>query len=420
MRSRRSSPYLESPGTGCARSGSGRPPARRPTTTMTNLPTALRVELAGAVPFSTLARREAAGARRHREGAVPHGRRPPGRGGADALSGRPPLGLPVRAVRLPADVHVLRDRRMRFGRNLTASEILDQALHFRRARAARPLCVHGHGRADDEPRRRSSRRAGVSPTLGVTHRRTAISTVGWLPGLAALHRESTCRSGSRSHSTRRTTRCARSSCRSTTATRSPTCSRPAALPRAPAPQGLRRVRDARGRERPRRAGAALAALLDPRVYKVNLIPYNPTGAFEGSSPEAIAAFKAGLERAGLARHRTADARPRHRGRLRPARRGRRRRDTPGEQSRSCWHGLLRQSRLGCSLEAVANDRLPSPPAPRRAADRARVRRLSSSSGRRAASRRDRAASRRQNASSVSFVSVSVGSIISASGTTSGK
>jgi len=36
----------------------------------------------------------------------------------------------------------------------------------------------------------------------------------------------------------------------------------------------------------------LAALLDPRVYKVNLIPYNPTGAYDGSSPERIARFRA--------------------------------------------------------------------------------------------------------------------------------
>jgi 23S rRNA (adenine2503-C2)-methyltransferase len=32
---------------------------------------------------------------------------------------------------------------------------------------------------------------------------------------------------------------------------------------------------------------------------VNLIPYNPTGAFDGSSRAAIAAFKAVLDRAGL-------------------------------------------------------------------------------------------------------------------------
>ena len=40
---------------------------------------------------------------------------------------------------------------------------------------------------------------------------------------------------------------------------------------------------------------ALAELLDPRVYKVNLIPYNPTGAFAGSTRKAIAAFKEVLD-----------------------------------------------------------------------------------------------------------------------------
>jgi 23S rRNA (adenine2503-C2)-methyltransferase len=43
----------------------------------------------------------------------------------------------------------------------------------------------------------------------------------------------------------------------------------------------------------------LAALLDPQVFKVNLIPYNPTGMYDGSSREAIAAFKAVLDRARL-------------------------------------------------------------------------------------------------------------------------
>ena len=43
-----------------------------------------------------------------------------------------------------------------------------------------------------------------------------------------------------------------------------------------------------------------AALLDRRSYKVNLIPYNPTGAYDGSSPERIERF-----RAILAEHRLA-------------------------------------------------------------------------------------------------------------------
>ncbi len=36
------------------------------------------------------------------------------------------------------------------------------------------------------------------------------------------------------------------------------------------------------------------------MFKVNLIPYNPTGsAFQGSTPRAIDAFRAEIERRGL-------------------------------------------------------------------------------------------------------------------------
>ena len=45
-----------------------------------------------------------------------------------------------------------------------------------------------------------------------------------------------------------------------------------------------------------RAGQ-LAVLLDPKVFKVNLIPHNPTGMYDGSSREAIAAFKRVLDEA---------------------------------------------------------------------------------------------------------------------------
>ena len=44
----------------------------------------------------------------------------------------------------------------------------------------------------------------------------------------------------------------------------------------------------------------LAEVLDRRVFKVNLIPYNPTASpYAGSSPKAIEAFRAQLERHGL-------------------------------------------------------------------------------------------------------------------------
>jgi 23S rRNA (adenine2503-C2)-methyltransferase len=44
---------------------------------------------------------------------------------------------------------------------------------------------------------------------------------------------------------------------------------------------------------------ALAAILDSRSFKVNLIPYNPTGLYDGSSREAIERFKSVLDRAGI-------------------------------------------------------------------------------------------------------------------------
>ena len=42
---------------------------------------------------------------------------------------------------------------------------------------------------------------------------------------------------------------------------------------------------------------ALASILDPKAFKVNLIPYNPTGRFDGSSRQAIESFKSVLDRA---------------------------------------------------------------------------------------------------------------------------
>jgi 23S rRNA (adenine2503-C2)-methyltransferase len=44
----------------------------------------------------------------------------------------------------------------------------------------------------------------------------------------------------------------------------------------------------------------LAGLLDRRAFKVNLIPFNPTGSeYRGSSRGAIEAFRRALERRGL-------------------------------------------------------------------------------------------------------------------------
>ena len=70
---------------------------------------------------------------------------------------------------------------MRFARNLTASEILDQALHFRRIEPIDHCVFMGMG----EPMLNLDNVLAACerlPDLGITHRRTAISTVGWIPG----------------------------------------------------------------------------------------------------------------------------------------------------------------------------------------------------------------------------------------------
>ena len=71
---------------------------------------------------------------------------------------------------------------MAFGRNLTAWEILDQVLHFRRSSPVNHVVFMGMG----EPFMNVDavlETARHLPDLGVTHRRTTISTVGWIPGL---------------------------------------------------------------------------------------------------------------------------------------------------------------------------------------------------------------------------------------------
>ena len=56
-----------------------------------------------------------------------------------------------------------------------------------------------------------------------------------------------------------------------------------------------------GRQRPLRAGASRSRSCSTRrIFKVNLIPYNPTGlVYDGSSRGAIDAFRAVLEEHGL-------------------------------------------------------------------------------------------------------------------------
>src|SRR3954452_2428417 len=71
---------------------------------------------------------------------------------------------------------------MQFRRNLTTWEILDQALHFKRIEPVDHVVFMGMG----EPMLNFDEVIAAArrlPDVGVTHRRTTISTVGWLPGL---------------------------------------------------------------------------------------------------------------------------------------------------------------------------------------------------------------------------------------------
>ena len=188
---------------------------------------------------------------------------------------------------------------MRFGRNLTPSEILDQALHFRRIEPVDHAVFMGMG----EPMLNLDsvlEAARSLPDVGVTWRRTTISTVGWLPGLTRFVDE-----------VEEPIRLALSLHAATDELRSELMPVNERYPLADVLAECERYFKLRRRkvfveyvmlrgvnDRVEQA-RSLADLLDPKVFKVNLIPYNPTGMYEGSSRRAIDAFKHVLDRARL-------------------------------------------------------------------------------------------------------------------------
>ncbi|MBN8867005.1 MAG: 23S rRNA (adenine(2503)-C(2))-methyltransferase RlmN [Solirubrobacterales bacterium] len=77
---------------------------------------------------------------------------------------------------------------MKFGRNLTESEILDQALHFRRIEPVNHAVFMGMG----EPMMNLDNVLAVCerlPEVGIANSHTTISTVGWLPGIERVTKE---------------------------------------------------------------------------------------------------------------------------------------------------------------------------------------------------------------------------------------
>jgi 23S rRNA (adenine2503-C2)-methyltransferase len=212
--------------------------------------------------------------------------------------------------------------RMPFARNLSASEIVDQALHFRRAETGRagagtagPAAItHCVFMGMGEPMLNLDNVLAACerlPDIGVSHRHTTISTVGWIPGIERLAEE------------RMPLRLALSLHAADEALRSEL------MPvneRFPLGDVIDACRAFHARKRRRvfveyvmlagvndryEQALALARVLSGGptggrsrsarpVFKVNLIPYNPTDApYTGSTREAIASFRGALEASGV-------------------------------------------------------------------------------------------------------------------------
>ncbi len=267
---------------------------------MTDLPLRLRSKLRDAVPFSTLTVEQEAHAR----------------DGTIKVLLRTCDGRPVEAVLMryrdgrrslclssqsgcPLTCAFCATGQMRFGRNLTASEIVDQALHFRRMGDVDHAVFMGMGEPlmNLDSVLEACRRL---PDLGITNRRTAISTIGWIPGIQRLAASSM------------PVRLALSLHAADQSLRSQLMPVNDRYPLADVLTACRAYYEQKRRrvfvEYVMLAGvndshaqaSQLAEILDPGIFKVNLIPFNPTGSqFEGSSPKAIEAFKEELERHGL-------------------------------------------------------------------------------------------------------------------------
>ena len=268
---------------------------------MTNVPAELRTTLAERVPFSTLA---VESERLARDGTL-------------KVLFRTHDGHPVEAVLMryrdgrrsicvssqsgcPLTCTFCATGSMAFGRNLTASELLDQVLHFRRIEPVNHLVFMGMG----EPLLNLDHVLAATrrlPDVGITHRRTTVSTVGWLPALTRFVDE-----------VEEPIRLAFSLHAPEDGLRSQLMPVNERYPLADVLAECRRYVELRRRkvyveyvmlggvnDRVEQA-QQLADLLQPRgAFKVNLIPYNPTGMYDGSSRKAIDAFKAVLDANGV-------------------------------------------------------------------------------------------------------------------------
>jgi 23S rRNA (adenine2503-C2)-methyltransferase len=264
---------------------------------MSNLPSALREDLAAAVPFSTLTVETQ---RESKDGTIKTLFKTADGHPVEAVlmryrDGRRSLCLSSQSG-CPLTCTFCATGQMAFGRNLTASEILDQALHFRRLTPVDHAVFMGMG----EPMLNFDEVLAAArklPDIGITHRRTTISTVGWLPGLTrfvdevdvpirlalSLHApDDELRSKIMPVNDKYPLRDILAECRRH-------------VDRTNRRVYIEYVMLAEVNDSPEQ-GRALGKLLGRDHFKVNLIPYNPTGMYDGSSRDRIAAFKLALDR----------------------------------------------------------------------------------------------------------------------------
>jgi 23S rRNA (adenine2503-C2)-methyltransferase len=265
---------------------------------MTNLPAALRQALESELPFSSL---QVLQERRSKDGTVKtlfqtHDGRPLEavlmryRDGRRSICVSSQSGCPLTCTFCATGA-------MKFARNLTASEIVDQALHFRRVERIDHCVFMGMG----EPMLNLDNVLAACerlPDLGIAHRRTTVSTVGWIPGIERLA------------ASEMPLRLALSLHAPEDALRSQLMPVNERYPLADVIDAARAFYERKRRrvfvEYVMLAGVndryeqavALAKLLLGRgrgVFKVNLIPYNPTDSpYAGSSRQSIAAFRSVL------------------------------------------------------------------------------------------------------------------------------
>ena len=189
---------------------------------------------------------------------------------------------------------------MKFGRNLTGDEIVDQALHFRRVEPIDHAVFMGMG----EPMMNLDAVFDACerlPEVGIANSKTTVSTVGWLPGIERMAKEGP------------SVRLALSLHAPEDELRSEIMPVNDRYPIAELIEACLEWRHRRKRkvfvEYLMLAGVndsteqarELASLLGrDHDFKVNLIPFNPSGTgYEGSSREAIDEFRRTLVRGGV-------------------------------------------------------------------------------------------------------------------------